>query len=149
MQLMAESTLLRRGPKMGPETAKVARKGIAKAVGKCTGGRAEYEVLAWMVEALPFGGPDPESIVLAALLKTIAKILGEKGKIPYKGSSMMLDFMQRGALTLAQEAKKSSNADLRDALKALNQVYPPIMVDATDPDFEKKLLAKIDPNKES
>ena len=47
------------------------------------------------------------------------------------------------------EAKKSSNADLRDALKALNQVYPPIMVDATDPDFEKKLLAKIDPNKES
>ena len=102
-----------------------------------------------MVEALPFGGPDPESIVLAALLKTIAKILGEKGKIPYKGSSMMLDFMQRGALTLAQEAKKSSNADLRDALKALNQVYPPIMVDATDPDFEKKLLAKIDPNKES
>jgi hypothetical protein len=120
------------GRKMGPQTASVARKGIAKAVSKC----GEYATLVWLMESLPFSGPKAESQVLAALLKAIAKLLGAKG-------ALRLDFMQRGALTLVQDAKNSSAAELREALKTLNAAYPKQMVEATDPNYEASLLAQI------
>ena len=51
--------------------------------------------------------------------------------------------MQRGALTLAQEANTSKDAALKDALKQLNATYPAQMVAATDPGYESSLIAKI------
>ena len=50
--------------------------------------------------------------------------------------------MQRGALTIAQQAGKGGG-ELRDALKALNATFPPQMVAATAPDYEERLLDKI------
>ena len=44
---------------------------------------------------------------------------------------------------LAQEAKKSPTAELRAAVDLLNGTYPRQMVDATDPNYEQSLLAKI------
>ena len=117
---------------MGPSTLALARKSLAKALGKC----AEYATLVWLLEALPVSGPKAETQVLAALLKAIAKLLGAKG-------NLRLDFMQRGALTLAQEANTSKDAALKDALKQLNATYPAQMVAATDPGYESSLIAKI------
>ena len=130
LQLMAEATLLS-GRKMGPATTALARKGLAKAVSKC----GDYNVLVWLIEALPFTGPAAEHEVLTALLKAMARLLGAKG-------SLRLDFMQRGALTLVQEGKGGSGP-LREALKQLNATYPAQMVAATDPNYESALLAKI------
>ena len=62
-------------------------------------------------------------------------MLGNKG-------NLRLDFMQRGALTLCQQASKGS-AQLKEALKTLNTTYPPQMVAATDPNYENALIAKI------
>lgn len=131
LQLMAEATLLS-NRKIGPATVALARTGIAKALAKC----AEYAVLVWLLEALPVSGPKAETQVLAALLKSIAKLLANKG-------NWRLDFMERGALTLAQEVKKSSSGELREALKQLNATYPAQMVAATDPTYEKRLIEKI------
>jgi hypothetical protein len=131
LQLRTEATVLS-GRKMGPATTALARVGISKALARC----AEYAVLVWLLEALPISGPSTEAQVLASLLKAIARLLSAKG-------SLRLDFMQRGALTLAQEAKASSVPELRDALKALNATYPAQMVAATDANYESNLLAKI------
>ena len=81
-------------------------------------------------------GAMAETKVLAALLKAIARLLGNKG-------NLRLDFMQRGALTLAQEAKTSSSAELREAIKSLNSTYPGQMVAATESNYESNLLMKI------
>ena len=126
---MAESTVLARR-KMGPATTALARVGLSKALAKC----GEYAVLAWLLEALPVSGPKAENQVAAALLKAIARVLGQKG-------NLRLDFMRRGALTLAQEAKGSS--EVREALKQLNATFPPQMVAATDPNYEANLLEKV------
>lgn len=133
LQLMAEATILS-GRKMGPATLALARKGIGKAVSKC----GEYSVLVWLIEALAdrFKGPRAEHAVLAAVIKAMARLLGNKG-------NLRLDFMQRGALTLAQDAAKSGSAELKEALKQLNTTYPSQMVAATDPAYEASLLAKI------
>ena len=131
LQLMAESTLLSKR-KMGPAARAATRKGISKALSKCN----EYSVMVYLLESLPLKGPDAEAPVLAALLKAIARLLSAKG-------SLRLDFMQRGALTLAQDAAKSSSSDLRDALKALNDTFPKQMVAATAPDYESRLLEQI------
>ena len=111
---------------------RVARGTLSKAVSKC----GEYSVLVWLLESLPFTGPHAETQVLAALLKALARLLGTKG-------ALRLDFMQRGALTLAQEGKGSPDKSLQEALKALNATYPSQMVAATDPNYESSLLAKI------
>jgi hypothetical protein len=130
MQLMAEATVLS-GRKMGPKTTELARKGLAKAANKC----ADYQVLTWLIEALSFTGDNAQHEVLAALLKAMGRVLGNKG-------NLRLDFMQRGALTLCQQASKGS-AQLKEALKTLNTTYPPQMVAATDPNYENALIAKI------
>ena len=104
MQLMAEATILS-GRKMGPATTALARKGIAKAVNKC----ADYEVLTWLIEALPFTGGNAQHEVLAALLKAMGRLLANRG-------NYRLDFMQRGALTLCQQATKGT-AELKEGLR--------------------------------
>jgi len=131
LQLMAEATVLS-GRKMGPAALALARVGLSKALHRC----AEYAVLVWLLESLPVSGPKQETQVLAALLKAMAKLLSAKG-------NLRLDFMQRGALTLAQETKAGATPELRDALKALNATYPSQMVAATDPNYETSLIAKI------
>ena len=107
MQLMAEATILS-GRRWAPPTTELARKGIAKAVNKC----ADYEVLTWLIEALPFTGGNAQHEVLAALLKAMGRLLANRG-------NYRLDFMQRGALTLCQQATKGT-AELKEGLKALN-----------------------------
>ena len=130
LQVAAEATLLA-GRKTGPLTTGLARKGLAKAVNKCT----DYHVMTWLVEALPFTGPKAEEEVLAAVLKSMGRLMSNKG-------SLRLDFMQRGALTLCQQASKGPG-QLKEALKTLNTTYPPQMVAATDPNYENALIAKI------
>jgi len=63
-------------------------------------------------------------------------VLGAKG-------SLRLDFMQRGALSIAQQATKIASEELKNALKTLNSTFPNQMVAATAPDYETKLLDKI------
>ena len=104
---------------------------IFTSTSKCS----EYAPLVFLIENLPFSGPNCEPVILAALLKALGRLLGDKG-------ALRLDFMQRGALTVAQDAKKLSS-EVRDALKVLNATYPPQMVAATDPAYERKLLDKI------
>ena len=131
VQLMAESTLLS-GRELGPAAHSLARSGISKALSRCT----DYAVLIWLLEALSVSGFKMETQVLTALLQVIARLLSMKGHL-------RLDFMQRGALTLVQEAKASSSSELRDALKQLNATFPAQMVAATDPKYESSLVSMI------
>uniref|UniRef100_A0A7S2CLM5 Armadillo repeat-containing protein 8 n=1 Tax=Haptolina brevifila TaxID=156173 RepID=A0A7S2CLM5_9EUKA len=131
VHLMAESTLLSKR-KMGTPTRALVRTGFSKTLSRCS----DYASLVFLIEALPLTGPDADAVVLAALLKALARLLSAKG-------SLRLDFMQRGALTLAQDVAKSSSSDLREALKALNSTFPAQMVAATDPNYEQRLLEKI------
>lgn len=131
LHLMAEATLLS-NRKMGKDTRALVRTGMSKTILRCS----DYAALVFLLESLPLTGPDTEPVVLAALLRALGRLLGTKG-------SLRLDFMQRGALTLAQDVAKSSASDLREALKSLNATYPTQMVDATDPNYEKRLLEKI------
>jgi len=131
LQLVAEATLLSKR-KVGPAARAVLRGGMGKALGKCN----DYGVLVYLVEALPFSGPNCEAPILAALLKALARVLGAKG-------SLRLDFMQRGALSIAQQATKIASEELKNALKTLNSTFPNQMVAATAPDYETKLLDKI------
>ena len=156
LQAMADATLLS-GRKMGPIALGLARNGLSKAIAKC----GDYHVLVGLMEKMPFGagsggggggggeggsggggeggaagGGEGEVAVLTALFKALARLMSEKG-------SLRLNFMQRGALTLAQQAKHSRSADLKEGLKALNSTYPNQMVLATDNSYEKQLLDKI------
>ena len=131
LELVAEATLLSKR-KVGPAARAVLRAGLSKALAKC----AEYQPLVFLTEHLPFSGPNCEPPILAALLKALARLLGAKG-------NLRLDFMQRGALSIAQEASKLSAPEVKDALKALNTTFPAQMVAATAPDYEQRLLDKI------
>ncbi|KOO25325.1 axoneme central apparatus [Chrysochromulina tobinii] len=133
LQLVLEATLLSKR-KIGPAARQVLRAGLGRALGKC----ASYPVLVFLLERLPFTGPHCEPPILAALLKALARVLSTKG-------TYRLDFMQRGALSVAQQASKIKSPELLDALKTLNSpsIFPKQMVDATAPDYESKLLDKI------
>jgi len=131
VHLMAESTLLSRRT-MGTPTRALVRTGFSKTLSRCS----DYAAMVFLIESLPVTGPDADPVVLAALLKALGRLMAAKG-------SLRLDFMQRGALTLAQDVAKSSSSELREALKSLNSTFPAQMVSATDPDYEKRLLEKI------
>jgi hypothetical protein len=131
IELMAEATLLSKRT-MGTAARSVTRKGISKALSKCN----EYSAMVFLIEALPLRGSEADALVLASLFKALARLLNAKG-------ALRLDFMKRGALTLAQSAAKSSSGEVREALKSLNATFPAQMVAATDPDYEQKLLDKI------
>jgi len=141
LRLMADATVLS-SRKMGPATTALARKSIAKAMARC----ADYGELVGLLESLPMNVPKaaekesfPHDSLLAALMKALSRLLSPSSP---KGS-LRLDFMQRGALTLCQDAKASASAELREALKALNATFPKQMIAATDPHYEKNLLAQI------
>mmetsp|Transcript_41540 Transcript_41540/g.109578 ORF Transcript_41540/g.109578 Transcript_41540/m.109578 type:complete len:451 (-) Transcript_41540:319-1671(-) len=132
IELLAEATLLS-GRKHGEAAREVLRKGFGKLLSKSNA----YGALVYLLERLPFSGAFCEPLILASLLKAISRVLGMKG-------AWRLDFMQRGALTVAQQAGNiKGSQELKDALKQLNAVYPSQMVAATAPDYEKKLLDKI------
>jgi len=133
LRLIAEATLLSKRL-VGPAARTVLRGGMTRALAKCN----DYPVLVWLLEHLSFAGPACEPPILAALLKALSRVLGLKG-------SYRLDFMQRGALTVAQQAKtsKAATPELQEALKSLNSTFPPQIVAATAPDYETKLLDKI------
>ena len=83
---------------MGDAAKAATRSGLQKALAKC----AEYDPLLFLLENLPFSGEGMEPLVLAALLKSLARLLSAKG-------ALRLDFMQRGALTIAQVPSLSSD----------------------------------------
>ncbi len=75
--------------------------------------------------------------MLAATFKGLAAALSAHGS-----GENRLDFVHRGALAHVQAAQ-AGPPNLQDALKTLNNVFPNQMVQATDPNYEQKLLAMI------
>jgi len=162
LQSMVDSTLLPRR-KLGAASLKMARVAVTRTFNNCT----DYPALVTVLEVLPFPPEQAEkapatdkpasqpplsaasapasekpaeppvtaTTVHVALLKALGLALAKKGEWRH-------DFLVRGALTLVQQAKRCGKP-MREALKAINKAFPDQMVAATDPDYEKKLLAKL------
>ncbi|KAL1514803.1 hypothetical protein AB1Y20_003889 [Prymnesium parvum] len=137
LQAAVLSTILAKRP-LGAVALSKARTGIAKIIQVCT----SYDDLVWLLETLPFPTEKApkagDSHVLIALLKRLAVLLSTAGH-----GKQRLDFVNRGALAKAQQAKSFRSTEIKDALKQFNVTFPAQMVAATDPDYERKLLDKI------
>ena len=137
VQAVVHSTLLA-VPPLGPKGLTEARKGVMKVIQACR----SYDALVWIIEALPFPTEESheggEPLVTAVLFKRLGTLLAAQGF-----GQQRLDFVNRGALRRAQQAKSYRAAEPRDALKQLNSIFPPQVVAATDLNYEANLLEQL------
>jgi len=139
LQAAVETTLLAARPTLGDKGVKFARTGICKIIQACD----DYDALVWTLENLPYPSDEAPEGGEPQVATALFKRLGAKLASPGHGQQK-LDFVNRGALAKAQQARSYRPTEPKDSLKQLNSAFPPQMVAATDPEYERKLLDKID-----